>query len=68
MNLIGKYHCHVSGDLAVSRAEEIAFAILTDITNRGGIGDEWDQIDGETQDEVLKSWVDIVECRLPHEE
>ena len=38
----------------------IVNAIITDLSGRKGIGDEWDQIDSEIQDEIRSYWQKIV--------
>ena len=41
-------------------AKKIVNLILLDISERKGIGDEWWQIDDETQQEIKDSWVNII--------
>lgn len=31
------------------------------MSDRSGIGDEWENIDGEIQDEVIDNWVQIID-------
>jgi hypothetical protein len=38
--------------------------IMQDMMERGGIGDEWEYIDPDTQDEIIECWIDLVEQRL----
>jgi hypothetical protein len=38
--------------------------IMQDMMERGGLSDEWEYIDPETQDEIIECWIDIVEQRL----
>lgn len=47
-----------SGDGVVkqmTRAERTAWLILEDLTDRRGIGQQWDQIDDEIKDEIFES-------------
>lgn len=45
-------------------AEQIARKIIEDLSGRKGIGDEWNQMDKDTQKEVLKSWAEIIDPYL----
>ena len=38
--------------------------IIEDISGRKGIGDEWEQIDAETQWEIMHVWAGIIRKRL----
>lgn len=37
-------------------AKKIVKAIIRDIEDRSGIGNEWEQIDPDIQDEIRKEW------------
>lgn len=37
-------------------AREIPILIASDIANRKGLGDEWDQIDDDIRTEILEEW------------
>jgi hypothetical protein len=41
----------------IQKAQDIVSVIIEDIKDRSGIGNEWDQIDEETQDEIKQTWV-----------
>lgn len=45
-------------------ARRIAEKIADDIQGRSGLGNEWEQIDGETQQDILREWVGIIEEEL----
>lgn len=45
-------------------ARRIAEMIADDIGDRCGLGNEWEQIDSETQSEILETWTRIVEGEL----
>jgi hypothetical protein len=47
--------------MAVSRteAERIVDAIIRDLSDRSGIGDEWHQIDEDLQAEVRDTWIEL---------
>jgi hypothetical protein len=38
----------------------IVKAIETDLSNRRGIGDEWQSIDNETKEAIREIWVNII--------
>lgn len=39
----------------------IVYDIINDISDRRGLDDEWNNIDGEIQDEIIEKWIDIIE-------
>ena len=39
----------------------IVKAIVADICNRGGLGDEWEQIDATIQLEIMQVWREIIQ-------
>ncbi len=41
-------------------AENIVNKIITDISDRNGIGDEWNTIDIEIQKEIISEWKNII--------
>ena len=63
MRLIEKYWGYIMDEVGVTTAEAIAFDIVTDLSGRKGLGNEWDEIDEDIQDEILKKWVNIVESK-----
>lgn len=46
-------------------ADQIVAAIVADLSDRGGIGSEWDQIDPETKASIIDCWTKIVTANLP---
>tara|TARA_R110000796_G_scaffold742_5_gene2781 strand:+ start:1224 stop:1670 length:447 start_codon:yes stop_codon:yes gene_type:complete len=42
-------------------SEDIVHEILEDISDRSGLGNAWESIDDETQDEIIQKWVHIIE-------
>jgi len=36
------------------------FDIITDLTDRRGLRQEWEQIDGDIQDEIIEKWKSII--------
>lgn len=41
-------------------AKEIVDNIIMDIESRRGLGDEWDMIDGEIQEEIKQTWMNLI--------
>lgn len=48
-------------------AKNIVNAILDDISDRRGIGDEWDGIDEDIQDKIKEKWEEIINVILKEE-
>jgi glycine/serine hydroxymethyltransferase len=36
------------------------FDIITDLTDRRGLRQEWEEIDGDIQDEIIEKWKEII--------
>ena len=47
--------------LPSGKAEEIVFSILDDLLGRRGLDSEWDQIDDETKEEIIRKNISITE-------
>ena len=45
-------------------AKRIVFNLISDLTDRRGLRQEWDQIDEDIQEEIIQTWIDIVEKEL----
>ncbi len=37
------------------------FDIITDLTDRRGLRQEWEEIDGDIQDEIIEKWSKIID-------
>jgi hypothetical protein len=61
MTLKEEYENHVSGGSTVSWSKRALFRIVSDITGRSGLGNEWEQIDEEIQEEIMAEWLEIIE-------
>ena len=44
-----------------SLAKQIIHRIIQDLEGRKGIGDEWDRIDQNIQQEIKNKWVELTE-------
>lgn len=49
---------------ASKKAVQIVEAILADMSDRGGLQNEWEAIDSETQEEIMESWAVKIETIL----
>jgi hypothetical protein len=64
MILKDRYHDYTLNGLGVTTAEAIVFDIVSDLTDRRGLRQEWDNIDDDIQEEIIKKWVYIVEYKM----
>lgn len=56
------YYDHVLGKkLATTPTRRILFAIVRDFTDRRGLRHAWEQIDLDIQEEILETWLKIIE-------
>lgn len=58
-----RYYDHVLRDKAdTGEPSNIGkiFDIIHDLSDRRGLGHEWEQIDGEIQDEIIEKWPKII--------
>lgn len=44
-----------------STPEDAVHEIIDDLSDRRGLGQEWDQIDEDIQQEIMNKWMDIIE-------
>ncbi len=65
MTLKEKYYDYVlDGKNDIPKEEQIVFEILSDFTDRRGLGQEWDNIDDDIQEEIIQEWIDIVKSKM----
>ena len=58
---------HSRGEIPMdnrAKARQIVREILSDLTGRSGLQNEWDQIDCEIQTEIITGWRRIVEKNI----
>jgi hypothetical protein len=51
----------LKGKRAEDKSLAKVFDIITDLTDRRGLRQEWEQIDGDIQDEIIEKWCKIIE-------
>lgn len=57
MNLLVEYYARKPD----TKAKKILFAIVRDLTDHSGLSDEWGAIDPDIQNEILITWLEIIE-------
>ena len=55
------YYAHVMGEEEQTGAIGKAYDIIDDLSDRKGIGNEWEGIQGDIQDEIVEKWIKIIE-------
>ena len=63
-----KYHDFVLDKKAVTKAEEIVYSLISDLTDRRGLKQEFWAIDADVQEELVDTWIGIVENALKAKE
>jgi len=64
MELLNKFYKTVEEKPDLTRAEDIVFGILSDLTDRSGLQNAFEGCDEEIQEEIIQKWVGIVEAKL----
>lgn len=54
-------------DKTMDKAVNIALAIETDICDRAGLGNGWDEIDDDIRQEIREEWQQIIQKELNRE-
>ena len=44
-----------------NKSKKAIFDIISDLTDRNGVGNEFEAIDDDIQEEIVKKWINIVE-------
>lgn len=55
------YYNYVLNHKKVSDNIGKIYDIISDISNRRGLRQEWEQIDGDIQDEIIDKWMEIID-------
>ena len=50
----------LEGKRAKDKTLAKVFDIITDLSDRRGLRQEWEQIDGDIQDEIIEKWKTII--------
>jgi hypothetical protein len=51
------YYRYILDGAIPSKEEQIVFSILQDFTDRRGLKQEWNNIDEDIQEEIIKTWI-----------
>lgn len=54
------YYDHVLGKQKVTGTIAKVYDIIHDISDRRGLRQEWEQIDGDIQDDIIDAWINII--------
>ncbi len=65
MGLLEKYYAYRFDNEAATIEEQIAFDIIKDLTDRGGLDNEWDSIDNDIKEEIIGKWIGLVKAKIP---
>ena len=57
------YHNHVLDKRKSTGTIGKVYDLIRDLTNRRGLRQEWDDIDGDIQDEIIEKWCKILESQ-----
>ncbi len=55
------YYDHVLGRKKETGSTAIVYELISDLSDRRGLRQQWEEIDGDIQDELIDKWIDIVE-------
>lgn len=55
--LYEEYYDYILKEKRVSKSKEIVFSIIHDLTDRRGIGNEFEQIDEDIKEELIGTWI-----------
>ena len=64
MTLLERYYERRSPDIILTKEEFILFSILADLLDRRGLKGEFLSIDEDIQEEVLQTWLRIIEDEI----
>jgi hypothetical protein len=63
MNILEKYR-EYPRESELTQAEEIVLSIVDEMTGRRGIGNSFEECDDDIQEEMLETWINIVNEKL----
>jgi len=49
---------------SIEQVATIVDALIEDLEGRRGLGDEWDMLDEDIQEEIRERWIDIISARV----
>lgn len=57
-------YSHVYWNSIVNKQQQIVDEIITDLSSRKGLQEEWEQIDADIRSEIRFTWEYLVKCIL----
>ena len=64
MKLMNEYYQYVLKEKSMSPAKSILFDLVHDFTDRRGIRGTWENIDMIVREEILETWLHIIEKHI----
>lgn len=61
MTLTEEYYDHILEKADYGAVKNAVFKIVNDISDRKGLGNEWEEIDEGIQEEIIETWINILE-------
>ena len=55
------YYDHILKRKKSSGSIAKVYEVIHDLSDRRGLGQEWEQIDGDIQDEIIEKWKSIID-------
>jgi len=49
--------------LDIETANDIVDAIIYDLSDRAGLGNEWESVDADIQEQIKQEWIEIIITR-----
>jgi hypothetical protein len=60
-----EYYAYILDKIEPStKAKKAVFNIIADLTDRRGIKQEFNNIDGDIQDEIIETWMDKIDSAM----
>jgi len=63
-----EYYEHVLDKKDFGKVKNAVFQLVSDLKDRRGLSQEWDQIDDDIQDEIIETWINIVRVNMGQRE
>ena len=60
MNLLDEFY----ENMPDTKAKKVLFGIMNNLTDRRGLSQEWDAIDPDVKNEMLITWLEIIEVGM----
>jgi len=61
MGIMSEYSDYILDKKETTNSKKILFEIVSDLTGRRGLRQEWEGIDDDIQEEIMDEWLEIIE-------